>query len=65
MHGVPTEIFNFSEEMKLLKDEIETFNSFSPLTVNWISSKENRESKKHESVVISFDNKEIADRCMK
>jgi hypothetical protein len=65
LHGIPTEIFNFSEGMKLLKQEIETFNGFYPINVYWISSAENRQSKKHGSVVVSFDSKEIVNKVLK
>ena len=65
-HGIPTEIFNFVGGMELLKQEIEIFNSgLSPIAVNWISSAENRASKMHGSVVLSFDSKEMAAKALK
>jgi hypothetical protein len=64
-HGIPTEIFNYEKGLELLKEEIKTFNGISPLAVNWISSKENREVKKHGSIVISFDNEAEAQKALK
>lgn len=65
-HGIPTEVFNFDGGMQLLKQEIEIFNSgLSPIAVNWISSAENRASKMHGSVVLSFDSKEMAAKALK
>ena len=42
-HGVPTEIFNFSKGLDLLKEEIKIFNGIEPVAVNWLSSIQNRE----------------------
>ena len=65
MHNILTKIFNFSEEIKFLKNKIKTFNNFSFLTASWIFLKKNRQSKKHDFIIILFNNKEIANRCMK
>jgi hypothetical protein len=59
-HGIPTEIFNFSKGLDLLKEEIKIFNGIQPVAVNWLSSSQNREQKKHASIVIAFDNKIFA-----
>ena len=64
-HGIPTEIFNYAKGLELLKQEIETFNGISITAVNWLSSRENRELKKHGSVVIAFDSEETAQRVLK
>jgi hypothetical protein len=63
-HGIPTDIFNFSKGMELLKKEIEIFNGIQPIAVNWISSSQNREAKKHESVVISFNSIDQAQKAL-
>ena len=64
-HGISTEIFNYEKGLDLLKEEIKTFNGIQPLAVNWISSKSNREIKKHASIVISFDNEADAQKALK
>ncbi|KAL1952666.1 hypothetical protein VTO42DRAFT_4548 [Malbranchea cinnamomea] len=65
-HGIPTGIFNFEGGMELLRQEIEVFNSgFSPIAVSWISSAENRASKMHGSVILSFDTKETAAKALR
>jgi hypothetical protein len=51
--------------MKLLKQEIKTFNSgFNLIAMNWLSSQINRAAKYYGSVVILFDTKEIATRAL-
>ena len=64
-HGIPTEIFNFSKGLDLLKEEIKIFNGIDPVAVNWLSSSQNREQKKHASIVIAFDNKASAQKALK
>ena len=64
-HGIPTEIFNFSKGLDLLKEEIKIFNRIDPVAVNWLSSSQNREQKKHASIVIAFDNKASAQKALK
>ena len=64
-HGISTEIFNFSKGLDLLKEEIKIFNRIQPVAVNWLSSSQNREQKKHGSIVIAFDNKAYAEKALK
>jgi hypothetical protein len=64
-HGIPTEIFNFAEGIKLLKNEIEIFNGIHPVAVNWLSSSQNRDMKKHCSAVIAFDSEAAANKALK
>ena len=60
VHEIPTDIFNRDDEMIMLHDEIITFNHFQPLAINWLSTKENRDTKKHASIIISLESKEVA-----
>lgn len=64
VHGIPTESFNFDNGIQLLKEEIECFNEIKPIAVNWLSSKENRDSKFHASAVLSFDSKELVTKLL-
>jgi hypothetical protein len=66
IHGVPTEIFNNEEGMTLLEEEIKVFNGLNPVTKpRWLSSKDNRDHKKHGSVAVYFETKEEADRALR
>ena len=66
VHGIPTSIFNYDGGLQLIKQEVETFNAgLTPIAVNWISSAANRASKQHGSVVIAFDNKDMATKALK
>lgn len=64
-HGIPTEIFNFSKGLDLLKQEIITYNGIQPIAVNWLSSIQNRGSKKHASIVLAFDTEAAAQKAIK
>ena len=50
------------EELSILKEEIETYNSGLKLLKKpiWISSEENRQKKKHASIIIAVENAEQA-----
>src|SRR5699024_7726344 len=65
VHGVPTDIFNFDEGLKLFEDELKTFNSISSssiLSINWLSTEANRNAKMHASVVISLNDQQTASK---
>ena len=64
VHGIPTDIFNRDDEMIMLHDEIITFNHFQSLAINWLSTKENRDTKKHASIIISLESKELATKLL-
>ena len=63
-HGIPTEIFNFSKGLDLLKQEIKIFNNIHPIAVNWLSNSQNRQEKMHASAVIAFDSEEAAEKAL-
>src|SRR5438034_6627692 len=44
-HGIPTDIFNCSKGLDLLKQEIEIYNEIHPVAVNWLSTSQNRDRK--------------------
>jgi len=54
-HGIPTDIFNCSKGLDLLKQEIEIYNGIQPIAINWLSTSQNRQEKMHVSSVIAFD----------
>ena len=64
-HGIPTEIFDFSKGLDLLKEEIKTFNGIEPITVNWLSPAHIRAVKKHGSIVIAFNSEATAKKALK
>ena len=64
-HGISTEIFDFSKGLDLLAEEIKTFNGIQPVAVNWLSSIQNRQMKKHASIVIAFDSEASAQKALK
>ena len=64
-HGIPVEVFNHASGLELLKQEIEIFNGIHPLAVNWLSTSQNRQLKKHGSIVIAFDTEAAAQKAAK
>jgi hypothetical protein len=62
IHGVPVKPFLVDEGLSLLKDEIETFNPDLKLLQKpiWLCSEENRQVKRHASVLIAVGNAEQA-----
>ena len=58
IHGIPITPFSINDELYLLKEEIETFNPEIKLLKNsrWLSSEENRQSKRHTSIAIIVEN---------
>jgi hypothetical protein len=61
IHGIQTEVFLEPGGMESLKFEIETFNKGITLDIlpRWLSKRENLETKKHGSVVIAVESKEL------
>jgi hypothetical protein len=62
IHGVPIGPFSMDDGLSLLKEEIETFNPDLKLLKNpvWLSSQENRQIKRHASILIAVENAEQA-----
>ena len=54
IHGIPIAPFSMDDGLYLLKEEIETFNPEIKLLKNlrWLSLEENRQSKRHASIII-------------
>ena len=63
IHEVPIRPFSMDEDLLLLKDEIETFNPGLKLLKNsiWISSQENRQAKRHASILIAVESAKQAE----
>ena len=59
-HEVPTEVFNYFKDLQLLQQEIKLFNKIQLLAVNQLFSSQNRETKKHNSIVIAFNSEAAA-----
>jgi len=66
VHGVPIEPFSADEGLNLLKEEIETYNPQLKLMKkpSWLISKENRQYKKHASIVIAIENAKEANNAL-
>ena len=64
-HGIPTDIFNYSKGLDLLKQELEIYNNMHPVAVNWLSTSQNRQEKMHASAVIAFDSEEAVQKALK
>jgi hypothetical protein len=67
IHGVPTLDFNTPEGMKLVTEEIKTFNKgLHPMgTPYWLTSPEKRATQRVGSVVVAFATPEEADRAVR
>jgi hypothetical protein len=66
IHGIPTEIFGQEEGLDFLAEEIKIFNGINPIVrPNWLSSLENRKTKKHVSAIVSFETKAEADKALR
>lgn len=63
---MPIQPFSTSDDLHLLKQEIEIFNSELKLMKDsvWLSSEENRLTKRHASIAIALENKEQADTAL-
>ncbi len=59
--------FSASNDLSILRDEIEIFNSDFKLlrNSNWLSSEENRQEKRHASIVFAVDSAEQAQKAIK
>ena len=52
--------------MELLQEEIKVFNGLNPITKpRWLSTPENRASKRHGSVTVYFETKAEAERALR
>ena len=58
IHEIPITLFLINNKLYLLKKEIETFNPEVKLLKNprWLFLEENRQSKKHASIIIIIEN---------
>ena len=67
MHEVSVLSFSSSNDLFILRDEIEIFNSDFKLLRNssWLSSEENKQIKRHASIVFAIDNAELAQKIVK
>ncbi len=67
VHGVPVMPFSMDDGLTVLKDEIETFNSGLKLLRNpsWLTSEENRQTKRHASIVFAVDSEEQAQKAVR
>jgi hypothetical protein len=62
IYGISIEIFGHEEGLDFLQEEIRIFNRINPIIKpNWLSSAENKKTKKHASVIIAFETKAEAD----
>src|SRR6266513_143965 len=67
VHEMPILSFSASDDLSILRNEIETFNSDLKLLrdSNWLSSEENKQEKRHASIVFAVDNAEQAQKAIK
>jgi hypothetical protein len=67
VHGVPVRPFSASEGLSILRDEIEIFNKDLKLLrdSSWLSSVENRQNKRHASIVFAVESAEQAQKAVK
>src|SRR5437016_4433785 len=67
VHEVPILPFSSSDGLFVLKNEIETFNSDLKLlrNPNWLSIEENRQNKRHASIVFTVNDAEQAQNAIK
>jgi tellurite resistance-related uncharacterized protein len=66
IHKIPMDIFGYQEGLDLLEEEIRIFNGLNPvIKPNWISSIENRKTKRHASAIVSFETKEEAEKAIR
>ena len=66
IHGIPIASFSMNDGLYLLKEEIETFNPEVKLLKNprWLSSEENKQSKKYVSIAIIVKNADQANAAL-
>ncbi len=67
VHEVSILSFSSSDDLTIFRNEIEIFNSDFKLLrdSNWLSSEENRQKKRHASIVFAVDNAEQAQKAIK
>ena len=67
VHEILILFFSSSDDLFILRNEIKIFNSDLKLLrdSNWLSSEENRQEKKHASIVFAVDNAEQAQKAIK
>jgi len=67
VHEISILSFSFSDDLSILRNEIEIFNSDLKLLrdSNWLSSEENRQKKRHASIVFAVDNAEQAQKAIR
>ena len=67
VHEMSILSFSVSDDLSILRNEIEIFNSDLKLLrdSNWLSSEENRQEKRHASIVFAVDNAEQAQKAIK
>ena len=67
MYEVSILSFSVSDDLSIFRNEIEIFNSDLKLLrdPNWLSSEENRQEKRHASIVFAVDNAEQAQKAIK
>jgi len=66
VYGISTEIFGQNNGLEFLEEEIKIFNRINLVVrPNWLSSAENRKTKKHASAIIAFETKAEADKALR
>jgi hypothetical protein len=67
VHTIPVRPFNMDDGLEILKSEIETFNLGIKLARNpiWLANEEKRDQKRHSSILIHLEDKEMADKIQK
>ena len=67
VHGIPTAIFDSETGMKLVKDEVETFNKDIKLAMlpHWLTSKEARQGKQHGSIVLTVKTEQELQKALR
>ena len=65
VHGVPIQSFSTSDGLSVLRNEIEMFNPDLKLLrdPNWLCSEENRQTKRHASIVFAVADEEQAQKA--
>src|SRR5450755_4273433 len=60
------DIFGHQKGLDLLEEEIRIFNGLNPvIKPNWISSIENRKTKRHASAIVSFETRAEAEKAIR
>ena len=67
VHEMSILSFSSSDDLSILRNEIEIFNSDLKLlrNSNWLSSEENRQKKRHASIIFAVNNAEQAQKAIK